>query len=105
MRKGEFAVLQSIGMTEKGLKKTLLLEAILYGGKALLAALPVSYIIHCVIYKVITMADNPFAFYVNGWSYVVAVIAVAVIVVSAMLFSLNSLGKIDIIKESKMENR
>ena len=93
VRTGEFAVLQSIGMTKRGLKKTLLLEAVLYGGKALLFALPISFGIHCAIYKVITMADTPFAFYINGFSYVIAVMAVAIIVIVAMLFSVRNLEK------------
>lgn len=62
LRRSEFAVLRSVGMTAKGLKCTLLLEAVLYGVKALVLALPVSFLIHCAIYYFISSGMTPFAF-------------------------------------------
>ena len=83
LRRSEFAV----GMTAKGLKCTLLLEAVLYGVKALVLALPVSFLIHCAIYYLISSGMTPFAFYINGGIYVLAVLAVSVMVCIAMMFA------------------
>lgn len=104
VRRSEFAVLRSIGMTTKGLKRMLILEAALYGIKALVLALPVSLVIHYIIYYLICTGMNPFVFYIKGGVYVIAVAAVCLIVISAMLFSISSIKKVEIIEEMKMES-
>lgn len=100
MRKTEFAVLRSVGMTSGGLKKMLLLEAALYGIKSLVFALPISFVIHCAIYHILS-AEEPFLFYINWSSYVIAALTVAIIVVFAMLFSVHNISKMEIVKELK----
>ena len=49
MRAREFAVLQSVGITPKGLKKMLTLESILCSGKALLIGLPLGIVMTYLI--------------------------------------------------------
>lgn len=100
VRKTEFAVLRSVGMSSGGLKKMLLLEAALYGIKSLVFALPISFVIHCVIYRIIS-AEEPFLFYINWSSYIIAALTVAIIVVCAMLFSVHSISTMEIVKELK----
>ena len=100
MRKTEFAVLRSVGMTSGGLKKMLLLEAALYGIKSLVFALPVSFVIHCAIYHILS-AEEPFVFYINWSSYAITALTVAVIVVFTMLFSVHNISKMEIVKELK----
>ena len=104
LRRSEFAVLRSVGMTAKGLKCTLLLEAVLYGVKALVLALPVSFLIHCAIYYLISSGMTPFAFYINGGIYVLAVLAVSVMVCIAMMFAFKSVSQVEIVKELKLSN-
>ena len=104
LRRSEFAVLRSVGMTAKGLKCTLLLEAVLYGVKALILALPVSFLIHCAIYCFISSGMTPFAFYINGGIYVLAVLAVSAMVCIAMMFAVRSVSKVEIVEELKLSN-
>lgn len=104
LRRSEFAVLRSVGMTAKGLKCTLLLEAVLYGVKALVLALPVSFLIHCAIYYFISSGMTPFAFYINGGIYALAVLAVGAMVCIAMLFAVRSVSKVEIVEELKLSN-
>ena len=101
VRRSEFAVLQSVGMTSGGLKKMLLLESVLYGMKSLIFAIPISLIIHYVMYSMISKGMTPFVFYINWGAYGIAVIMVALVVVTAMLFSLRSIEKVEIVKELK----
>ncbi len=102
VRQSEFAVLRSIGMTTKGLNRMLLLEAALYGIKALVLALPVSLVIHYILYYLICTGMTPFVFYLKGGAYVIAIVAVCLIVVSAMLFSVSSIKRTEIVKQLKM---
>ena len=90
--------------TVKGLKCTLLLEAVLYGVKALVLALPVSFLIHCAIYYFISSGMTPFAFYMNGGIYALAVMAVGAMVCIAMLFAVRSVSKVEIVEELKLSN-
>lgn len=101
VRRSEFAVLRSVGMTSGGLKKMLLLESVLYGMKSLIFAIPISLIIHYVMYSMISKGMTPFVFYINWGAYGIAVIMVALVVVMAMLFSLRSIEKVEIVKELK----
>lgn len=104
VRRKEFAVLRSVGMTSSGLKKMLLLEAALYGIKSLLFAIPISFIIHYILYSLISNGMTPFMFYIQWEAYGIAVIAVAFVVVMAMLFSLRGIEKVEIVKELKNES-
>lgn len=102
VRQSEFAVLRSIGMSAKGLKRMLLLEAALYGIKALVLALPVSLFIHYILYYLICTGMTPFVFYLKGDVYVIAIAAVCLIMIFAMLFSVSSIKKIELVKQLKM---
>ncbi len=102
VRRSEFAVLRSVGMSAVGLKKMLLLESALYGVKSLLLAIPISLIIHYIMYSLISKGMTPFMFYINLRAYKIAVIMVIFVVVMAMLFSLRSVEKVEIVKELKM---
>lgn len=101
VRRNEFAVLRSVGMTSGGLKKMLLLESALYGVKSLIFAIPISLLIHYVMYSLISEGMTPFMFYIRWKAYGIAVILVGIIVVMAMLFSMRSVAKVEIVKELK----
>ncbi len=103
MRRNEFAILCSVGMSEKGLKKTLLIEAALYGIKALMIAEPVSLLIHFMMYRFISDAMNPFVFYVNWRAYGIATAAAATIIVAEMIFSMHGIKKLEIAQELKKD--
>ena len=102
VRRNEFAVLRSVGMTDVGLKKMLLLESALYGVKSLIFAIPISLIIHYIMYSLISKGMTPFMFYINLGAYGIAAIMVIFAVVMAMLFSLRNVEKVEIVKELKM---
>lgn len=96
MRENEFAVLRSIGMTTTGLKKMLLLEAALYGCKSLALALPVSFALHCIMYRMLSR-EPPFVFCVNWGAYGIVVVVVALVVIVAMCFALSQIEQEDIV--------
>lgn len=45
---------------------------------------------------------TPFVFYIKWGSYGIAVLAVALVVIGAMMFSIRSVAKVEIVKELKM---
>ncbi|MFZ7120997.1 MAG: ABC transporter permease [Eubacteriaceae bacterium] len=87
LRNKEFAILQSVGLTPKGLDKILFYESALYGIKALSYGIPVSMIISYLLFYIINggIANIPFAF---PWTaIVISVVGVFAIVFSTMMYA------------------
>lgn len=86
LRKREFAMLKSVGMTPKGFAKMMNYESVFYGAKSLMFGFPVSFIVMYLIYRA---SANKFSYgFALPWMSILAVIAaVFVIVGSAMLYS------------------
>ncbi|WP_066052359.1 ABC transporter permease [Robertmurraya korlensis] len=103
LRKREFAMLKSVGMTAKGFNKMISYESIFYGLKALLYGLPISMGIMFLIYKG-TMNSFTYPFWIPWLSLGICFISVFVIVGSAMLYSLAKVKKDNIIEVLRQEN-
>lgn len=103
LRKTEFAMLKSVGMTPKGFNKMINYESIFYGIKSLLYGLPISVAVMYAIYEAMMLSfDYPFRLPWLSMLYVV--IAVFLIVSSAMLYSGSKVKKENIIDALKQES-
>jgi len=102
LRKREFAMLKSIGITPKGFNKMLNFESIFYGIKALLYGLPISILVMYLMYSTL-MAKFEFAFTIPIGSIIIVVIAVFLIVGMSMLYSSTKVRKENIIDALKQE--
>jgi putative ABC transport system permease protein len=103
LRKREFAMLKSVGMTPKGFNKMINYESIFYGVNSLLFGIPISIIVMYLIYKG-TMNSFTYAFSLPWLSILYCLIAVFVIVISAMLYSSSKVKKENIIDGLKQES-
>ncbi len=104
LRKREFAMLKSVGMTDHGFNKMMNFECVFYGLKVILYGLPVSIIITVLIYKSVMIgADVPFTL---PWSSIlVAIFSVFIVVFITMLYSINKVKKentVDVLKNDIM---
>lgn len=103
LRKREFAMLKSVGMTPKSFNKMINYESLFYGIKSLLYGLPISigimYLIHLSL-----MNKFDYAFSLPWLNILYVVIGVIVIVGSAMLYSAAKVKKENIIEALKQEN-
>lgn len=102
LRKREFAMLRSIGMTERGFGRMMNFECLFYGLKALLFGLPLSLAITFLIYQaVIGGIDVPF---VLPWAGIgIAVFSVFFVVFVTMLYSVRKLKKANVIDALRTE--
>ncbi len=102
LRRREFAMLRSVGMTPRSFNRMIAFESIFYGLKALLWGLPISVLIAWLLYR---SSQDVFAFgFALPWkSYVVAVIAVFVIVGATMLYSTVRVKKENIVDVLKRQ--
>lgn len=103
LRKREFAMLKSVGMTSRGFHKMISYESIFYGFKALLYGLPISLGIMYLIYKA-TLNSFQYPFWLPWVSLGICFGSVFVIVGSAMLYSIGKVKKENIIETLRQEN-
>ncbi|MBS4177979.1 ABC transporter permease [Lederbergia citrea] len=103
LRKREFAMLKSVGMTPKGFNKMINYESIFYGIKSLLYGLPISIIIMYLIHRAL-MNSFSYGFALPWMSILYVIAAVFIIVSSAMLYSSAKVKKENIIDALKQES-
>lgn len=103
LRKREFAMLQSIGLTNRSFHKMMNYECILYGCKGLLFGLPVAIGVTWFIYQAVN-DGIALDFYVPWYSVVIAVASVFVVVFATMLYATHKLRKDDVVETLKNEN-
>lgn len=103
LRKREFAMLRSVGMTPRDFLKMINYESIFYGIKALFYGLPISFAMMYLIHWV--MSDSFRVEFIVPWnSVLVVVVGVLVIVSSTMLYASSRVRHENIIDVLKMEN-
>ena len=104
LRRKEFAMLQSIGMTGRGLRKMLNYECLLYGLKSVLYALPVSVGLTWLIYESVKQKGFFVRFYIPWETIAIVSAAVFLVVGATMLYARGKLGKESLIEEMRREN-
>lgn len=86
LRKQEFAMLQSVGMSKKKLNKMLRYESMVYGFKALVFGLPIAIAICYWIYYAM-QGEFSFNFYLPVYSIFVVIVGTFAIVFASMVYS------------------
>ncbi|MMZ58971.1 ABC transporter permease YtrF precursor [compost metagenome] len=103
LRKREFAMLKSIGMTPRGFAKMMNYESIFYGVNSLLFGLPISFVTMYLIYRALAYKFS-YEFALPWLSILSVIAAVFVIVGSAIVYSSAKVKKDNIIDALKQEN-
>ena len=103
LRRREFAMLKSVGMTQKGFRRMMNYECLLYGSKALLLGLPVSCGITYLIYRAVTTAYET-SFHLPWAAIGIAVLSVFLVVFATMMYSMSMVKKDNPIDALKNEN-
>lgn len=97
LRKREFAMLKSVGMTPNSFNKMIWFESLLYGLKSLLWGLPLSFGVMALIYLMLKNNFNlPFSV---PWLQVgIGIVAIFVIVVATMFYATRKIKKENIVE-------
>ncbi|MDG5473204.1 ABC transporter permease [Jeotgalibacillus sp. ET6] len=103
LRKKEFAMLKSVGMTPKGFNKMINYESIFYGLNSLMIGLPISFILMYLIHLSVRETFE-YGFELPWLDILFVVVAIFIIVSSAMLYSISKIKKQNIIDGLKQEN-
>lgn len=103
LRRREFAMLKSVGMTAKSFNRMMDFECLLYGSRALAFGLPVSCGITYLIYRSV-MAGYETTFRLPWGAIGVAVLSVFLVVFVTMLYAMRKIKKDNPIDALKNEN-
>lgn len=103
LRKKEFAMLKSIGMTKKEFNRMIRLESIFYGVKSLIIGIPIGIVLSYGMYKVFENSME-MEYILPYKAIVVAVIFVAVIIGIIMKYSMSKINKQNIIETIRNDN-
>lgn len=103
LRRRDFAMLRSVGMTQGGIYRMMVYECLLYGVRALLLGLPLSA---GVAYLISQAADNVAAggFWMPWQAIVIAVVSVFLVVFASMLYAVSKLRRDNPVETLKEEN-
>lgn len=102
LRRREFAMLKSVGMTPRAFHKMIQMESMFYGLKALLYGLPVSIFITVKIFK--TVDENFMSEFIFPWlNYGIGIAAIFLVVGVSMRYASNKVKDETIIEGLKSE--
>lgn len=103
LRRREFAMLRSIGLGNKGFRRMMNYECIIYGVKGLVWGLPAAIGMTWVIWRITNQAFES-SFYVPWYSIAIAVGSVFLVVFVTMLYAMDKIKKDNPIDALKNEN-
>ncbi|MBE6884764.1 MAG: ABC transporter permease [Ruminococcaceae bacterium] len=103
LRRREFAMLKSVGMTPRGFNRMMNFECILYGSRALLFGIPVSVFVSYLIH--LAIANGYTTDFIPPFSAVgIAALSVFAVVFATMLYSMGKIKRDNPIDALKNEN-
>ncbi|MEG2447684.1 MAG: FtsX-like permease family protein [Bacilli bacterium] len=103
LRRKEFAVLRSIGLSPKGFRKIICFESFLYGYKALIVGLPLSFIVILLFNYSFSSMNN--AGLIMPWTaIIICILAVFIITFLTMIYASRKIAKENILDAIREEN-
>lgn len=103
LRRRELAVLKSMGMSNKQIKKMLLFESIFYGLDALIYGILISIVILYILY-ILKIQTNIYAFIIPWKKFIICFLATYITIFASMLLAKIKVDKQNIIDSIKKEN-
>lgn len=101
LRKQEFAMLKSIGMTNSEFKRMIRLESIFIGTKALLFSIPIGISLSYLMYIAL---EEPYNFHIPFKAIIISIMVVFVLIMIIMKYSMSKINKQNIIETIRNEN-
>ena len=103
LRRRDFAMIRSVGLSYGGVRKMMVFECLLYGIRSLVYALPMSAAFSYLLYRIYGGAGE-FSFYIPWLSVLIAVIGVFAMVGISMVYAVNKISSDNLIDELKNDN-
>ena len=103
LRRREFGMLKSMGLSNRGITRMLNIECLIYGIRSILLGLPIAILVTFAIYKVTNRAFIT-PFYIPWYSILIAMVAVMLVVFITMMYAARKVKKDNTIDAIRNEN-
>ena len=97
LRRREFAMLRSVGMSDRDFNKMMRFECILYGARTMLWGLPLSGILSFLIFEAMKIGGGEINFVFPWSSMAISIFGVFLVVFVTMLYAVSEIKKENII--------
>ena len=104
LRKGEFAILKSVGMTEKEFNRMINLEVLFYSLKSLLIGIPLGILFSYFMFIAFNQGKNVIIYSLPINGIIISIISVFILVFIIMKFSIRKVNEQNIIENIRNEN-
>lgn len=104
LRKKEFAMLRSVGLSNHGFNKILLFESIFFGIKSLIYSLPVSFGIIYLLYNSFKQTTEFDTILIPYESIIISIVAVFLIIIISTLYATRKIRHENILEAIREEN-
>lgn len=104
LRRREFAMLKSIGMTKKEFNRMIRLESFFYGMKSLIIGIPIGCVLSYLIYKALVSGTLIIKYQLPISAIIISAIAVFLLITTIMKYSINKINKQNIIETIRNDN-
>lgn len=104
LRRQEFAMLKSIGMTTREFNRMIRLESFFYGSRSLAIGIPVGCILSYVIYRMMSGGSTDIGYRFPLWPVCTGMIAVFALILAIMRYSIQRIQKQNLIETIRNEN-
>ncbi len=104
LRSKEFAMLKSVGMTNKEFNKMIFLESIMTCFKSLLIGIPIGIFLSYIMYLSMNIGINKVMYNLPITGILISILSVIVLILVIMKYSLNKINKQNIIETIRKDN-
>lgn len=104
LRRKEFAVLRSVGLSPKGFNRMICFESLLYGVRALLWGLPLSFIVVILFNWIFGNVNTTRILFIPWKAVIICILAVFVITFLTMIYSTRKIKNENILDAIREEN-
>ena len=104
LRSKEFAMLKSVGMTNKEFNKMIFLESIMTCFKSLLIGIPIGIFLSYLMYLSMNIGINKVIYNLPITGILISILSVIVLILVIMKYSLNKINKQNIIETIRKDN-
>lgn len=104
LRAREFATLRSIGMTNKEFDRMIRLESVFVGGRAMVIAVPLGFLVSYGLHRIVANGSIEFAFRLPVMPAVISIIVVFALLMIIMKIAMTKINGKNIIETIKNEN-
>lgn len=97
LRQRDFAMLRSVGMTKGGFRRMMVFECLIYGTKALILGIPVSFLITFWIYKSVNITWDG-GFLIPWSAYGIVIVSVFIVVLISMIYAMSKINRNNLVE-------